>query len=186
MDRASLHDRCSMTVDFAEIAAPRGPLGGFALSPDGMTIAYVGARVDGPDAHDLYLQPVAGGPPQNVTAATIDRPVASRAGSTTSRSRVTSRADSEAQIAIVGRRGRPAVIAGIDVNPSAFARSPDGHGRLCRRDGDTGAGALGEVAERTRTRRSRPSTSTGRRSRSSRRSSSSTRAPTASKSKRRS
>ena len=53
---------------FTEIAAPRGPLGAFALSPDGRTIAYVGARVDGPDAHDLYLQPVAGGAPQNLTA----------------------------------------------------------------------------------------------------------------------
>src|SRR5262245_9829904 len=61
---------------FAEIAAPRGPLGGLALSPDGRTIAYVGARVDGPDAHDLYLQPLTGGAPKNLTAATLDRPVA--------------------------------------------------------------------------------------------------------------
>src|SRR2546428_114013 len=60
--------------DFNEIAAPRGPLGGLAVSPDGKTLAYVGARVDGPEVHDLYLQPVAGGSPQNVTAATIDRP----------------------------------------------------------------------------------------------------------------
>jgi Tol biopolymer transport system component len=62
--------------DFTEIAAPRGPLGGLSVSPDGKTIVYVGARVDGPDAHDLYLQPVGGGAAQNLTAASIDRPVA--------------------------------------------------------------------------------------------------------------
>src|SRR5262249_35000655 len=62
--------------DFSEIAAPRGPLGGLAISPDGKTLAYVGARVDGPDAHDLYLQPLAGGAATNVTHATLDRPVA--------------------------------------------------------------------------------------------------------------
>src|SRR5262249_46881003 len=39
--------------DFTAIAAPRRPLGGLALSPDGKTLAYVGARIDGPDAHDL-------------------------------------------------------------------------------------------------------------------------------------
>src|SRR6185295_13591646 len=64
------------SVDFNEIAAPRGPLGSLAVSPDGKTLAYVGARVDGPQAHDLYLQPLSGGAAQNLTAASIDRPVA--------------------------------------------------------------------------------------------------------------
>ncbi|HMB80530.1 MAG TPA: hypothetical protein VKI43_10715, partial [Vicinamibacterales bacterium] len=60
---------------FAPIASPRGPMGAMALSPDGMTIAYVCARVDGPEPHDLCLQPVAGGVMRNITGATIDRPI---------------------------------------------------------------------------------------------------------------
>ncbi len=61
---------------FDQIAAPRGPLGAFAVSPDGQSIAFVGARVDGPEAHDLYVVPLAGGTPRNLTATTIDRPIA--------------------------------------------------------------------------------------------------------------
>ena len=43
------------------------PMGAMALSPDGNTIAYVCGRVDGPEAHDLYLQPVDGGTARNLT-----------------------------------------------------------------------------------------------------------------------
>ena len=112
--------------DFVEIAAPRGPLGGFALSPDGMTLAYIGARVDGPDSHDLYLQPVAGSPPQNVTAATVDRPLSQPRWVGNDSVAVTVARGFRSEIAFIDRRGRPTVIAGIDVNPSAFARSGSG------------------------------------------------------------
>ena len=60
---------------FTPIATPRGPMGAMALSPDGTTIAYGCARVDGPAPHDLCLQPVAGGAARNLTGATIDRPI---------------------------------------------------------------------------------------------------------------
>jgi len=60
---------------FIQIAAPSGPMGTIAVSPDGRTIAYGCARVDGPDAHDLCLQPAAGGGARNATAAGVDRPV---------------------------------------------------------------------------------------------------------------
>jgi dipeptidyl aminopeptidase/acylaminoacyl peptidase len=60
---------------FTELAAPRGPFNGLDVSPDGRTLAYVGARIDGPEAHDVWLAPTSGGPTQNLTSTTIDRPV---------------------------------------------------------------------------------------------------------------
>ena len=58
-----------------ELLAPRGPFGDIKVSPDGKWIAYHGARVDGPHAPDLYLLPIAGGAPRNLTAQGIDRPI---------------------------------------------------------------------------------------------------------------
>jgi dipeptidyl aminopeptidase/acylaminoacyl peptidase len=57
------------------IAAPRGPFGGVKLSPDGKQLAYVGSRVDGPQPHDLFVQPTDGGSGKNLTAQSIDRPI---------------------------------------------------------------------------------------------------------------
>ncbi|MDE3155129.1 MAG: S9 family peptidase [Acidobacteriota bacterium] len=60
-----------------ELAAPTGPFGGLTISPDGKWLAYAGARVDGPEPHDLYVLPLGpdGGGPRNITAAHLDRPV---------------------------------------------------------------------------------------------------------------
>ncbi|OLC44341.1 MAG: hypothetical protein AUH43_18915 [Acidobacteria bacterium 13_1_40CM_65_14] len=112
--------------DFNEIAAPRGPLGGLAVSPDGKTLAYVGARVDGPEVHDLYLQPVAGGSPQNVTAATIDRPVAQPRWVDNQSLAANVAHGFKSAITLIGRDGKTTTLGGIDVNPSAFARAPSG------------------------------------------------------------
>src|SRR5258708_7059854 len=57
------------------LAAPRGPFGELRVSPDGMTISYVGCRDDGPTPHDLITIPAKGGPPRNLTGANLDRPV---------------------------------------------------------------------------------------------------------------
>jgi dipeptidyl aminopeptidase/acylaminoacyl peptidase len=59
-----------------QVAAPLGPFGQLNISPDGKSIAYLAARLDGPSPHDLYLQPLAGGAARNLTATSIDRPVA--------------------------------------------------------------------------------------------------------------
>jgi dipeptidyl aminopeptidase/acylaminoacyl peptidase len=112
--------------DFNEIAAPRGPLGGLAVSPDGKTLAYIGARVDGPDAHDLYLQSIAGGSPQNVTAATIDRPVAQARWIDNQSLAANVARGFKSVITLIGRDGKAAALDGVDVNPSAFARAPSG------------------------------------------------------------
>jgi dipeptidyl aminopeptidase/acylaminoacyl peptidase len=57
------------------IATPGGPFGNLRVAPDGRALAYLGSRVDGPLPHDLYLQPLAGGPAKNLTGASLDRPV---------------------------------------------------------------------------------------------------------------
>jgi dipeptidyl aminopeptidase/acylaminoacyl peptidase len=109
-----------------EIAAPRGPFGEIALSPDGSTIAYTGARVDGPDAHDLYLQPVAGGTPANITAATLDRPVSQSRWIDGNSLAVIVARGFFSEIVVVNRDGRTQSTGPLTVNPSVFARSARG------------------------------------------------------------
>jgi len=111
---------------FTQIAAPRGPLGELALSPDGKTIAYVGARVDGPEAHDLYLQPIAGGAPQNLTAPAIDRPISQPRWIDNQSLAVNVANGVRSAIAMLARDGRVQMLDGVDVNPSLFARSSNG------------------------------------------------------------
>ena len=110
---------------FAEIAAPRGPFNGVSVSPDGRTVAFVGARVDGPEPHDLYLQPVAGGTAQNISAATIDRPIGQIRWIDNGTLTVMIARGFRSAIAIVGRDGRARIIDS-DVSPTSYARAKSG------------------------------------------------------------
>jgi len=112
---------------FTPIAAPRGPMGTMALSPDGGTIAYVCARVDGPEAHDLCLQPVAGGAMRNVTGTTVDRPV-NQLKWIDGRSIAVgvARGFRTAIEVLAIADGRAEAIAGLTGTVSAYARTPDG------------------------------------------------------------
>jgi dipeptidyl aminopeptidase/acylaminoacyl peptidase len=58
-----------------EIHAPAGPIGDLQVSPDGKYLSFTAARGDGPILHDLFVLPVGGGEPRNLTAATLDRPM---------------------------------------------------------------------------------------------------------------
>jgi len=58
-----------------QLAAPRGPFGRIQAAPDGKTLGYIGSREDGPEPHDLFLQPLAGGAARNLTGASLDRPI---------------------------------------------------------------------------------------------------------------
>ena len=107
------------------VAAPKGPIGSVLVSPDGRTVAWVGARVDGPSPHDLYAAPVEGGAPKNLTAASLDRPIGQFAwrsdGSLVS---LTSRGfDSE--LVLLRPDGKSSPLP-TGVEPSAFAVSADG------------------------------------------------------------
>lgn len=59
------------------LVAPKGPFGDIRVSPDGAQFAYMGARVDGPEPHDIYVHSTAAQaddpPSHNLTAASIDR-----------------------------------------------------------------------------------------------------------------
>jgi dipeptidyl aminopeptidase/acylaminoacyl peptidase len=57
------------------LASPAGPFGNLRASPDGMMLAYIGSRGDGPQPHDLFIQPLAGGPGRNLTALSLNRPI---------------------------------------------------------------------------------------------------------------
>jgi dipeptidyl aminopeptidase/acylaminoacyl peptidase len=110
---------------FTEMSTPRGPLGAFAISPDGSAVAYIGARVDGPEAHDLFVQPVAGGAARNLTAATLDRPVSQPHWIDADTVAVEIARGFASAIALVGAKNTatPRVLDGLGVNPAAFASS---------------------------------------------------------------
>jgi dipeptidyl aminopeptidase/acylaminoacyl peptidase len=111
---------------FTEVSSPRGPFTGLKVSPDGQTIAYVGSRVDGPEAHDVFLLPTAGGAAQNITSTSLDRPVAQlRWIDDRTMAGTVARGFSSAIVSIA-RDGRAHTIEGIDVNPGVFARAADG------------------------------------------------------------
>jgi dipeptidyl aminopeptidase/acylaminoacyl peptidase len=112
--------------EFTQLAAPRGPLGALTVSPNGQSLAYVGARVDGPEAHDLYVLPLTGGTPANVTATTIDRPIGQPRWIDNDSLAVHVSRGFSSSISIVPRDGRPQTLDPLVVNPSAFARSSRG------------------------------------------------------------
>ncbi len=60
-----------------EIAQPAQPFGDVKISPDGKIIAYLGTRLNGPTAPDLYVVPLQGGKTKNLTQSSLDRSVSS-------------------------------------------------------------------------------------------------------------
>jgi dipeptidyl aminopeptidase/acylaminoacyl peptidase len=54
---------------------PHGPFGDLRVSPDGMTVSYVGCRVDGPSPHDLMLLDIGERATRNLTGASLDRAI---------------------------------------------------------------------------------------------------------------
>jgi dipeptidyl aminopeptidase/acylaminoacyl peptidase len=58
-----------------EVLAPRGPFGNIRIAADGQRMAFVGCREDGPTPHDLMLAHHGEKGVQNLTGASVDRPV---------------------------------------------------------------------------------------------------------------
>ena len=65
---------------FEEIVQPSQPFGGAKVSPDGKFLAYLGTRIDGPTAPDLYVLPMEAGKgveAKNLTHSSLDRSISS-------------------------------------------------------------------------------------------------------------
>jgi dipeptidyl aminopeptidase/acylaminoacyl peptidase len=58
-----------------QVLAPRGPFGNIRIAADGQRMAFVGCREDGPTPHDLMLAHHGEKGVQNLTGASVDRPV---------------------------------------------------------------------------------------------------------------
>jgi len=58
-----------------QVLAPRGPFGNIRIAADGLRMAFVGCREDGPTPHDLMLVHHGDKGVQNLTGASVDRPV---------------------------------------------------------------------------------------------------------------
>ena len=58
-----------------QLLAPRGPFGNIRITTDGLKMAFVGCREDGPSPHDLMLIQHNSRAAQNLTGASVDRPV---------------------------------------------------------------------------------------------------------------
>jgi dipeptidyl aminopeptidase/acylaminoacyl peptidase len=58
-----------------QLLAPRGPFGSIRISADGQRMAFVGCREDGPQPHDLMVIQHGSRGAQNLTGASVDRPV---------------------------------------------------------------------------------------------------------------
>ena len=128
---SDLLDEHIVTIDpadgrFADVSTPRGPAGGLAVSPDGSAILYQGARVDGPDAHDLWLQPVNGGAPKNLTAVSLDRPIGQARWADAQTIVASVQRGFATTLASIARDGHAQVLSGFETNPSAFDRARDG------------------------------------------------------------
>jgi dipeptidyl aminopeptidase/acylaminoacyl peptidase len=102
-----------------EIATPRGGFGAIRLSPDGKSLTYLAARVDGPSPHDLYLQPIEGGAPRNLTGSSLDRPVSNAIWRPDGSIQVVAQMGSRSQFCVIRPEGKVEQIAAGDVHPTS-------------------------------------------------------------------
>jgi dipeptidyl aminopeptidase/acylaminoacyl peptidase len=107
-----------------ELLSPRGPFGGLKVSNDGRWISFVGCRVDGPEPHDIYVLPVDGGTPKNLTATSIDRSISGYVWQPDGKI-VAAIADGfRSTLDRVTLDGKAEELAATPVNPHAFDFSP--------------------------------------------------------------
>ncbi len=103
------------------IAAPRGPFGGLAISPNGASVAYLAARVDGPSPHDLYVRPLGPGAARNLTATSLDRPVGGVEWQPDGRLMGIVQDGFKSRLYAIAPDGRADALPAAPVNPSSFS-----------------------------------------------------------------
>ncbi len=105
----------------APIAAPVGPFGGLAISPDGASVAYLAARVDGPSPHDAYVRPLGPGEARNLTAKSLDRPVGDLEWTAAGRLMGVVQDGFKSRLYTIAPDGRAEALPAAPVNPSSFS-----------------------------------------------------------------
>jgi len=103
-----------------EIARPRGPFGAIRVSPDGRNVIYLGPRVDGPTLHDIYLIPIEGGTPRNLTAESLDRPVSNAIWLADGSIKAICQVGSKTRFCLIKPDGKASQFGGDNVNPTSF------------------------------------------------------------------
>ena len=108
-----------------EIASPRGGFGAIRLSPDGKSLTYLAARVDGPSPHDLYLQSIEGGASTNLTGTSLDRPVSSAIWLGSGLLLAVAQTGCSSQFYVMDTKGKGHLAAALEVHPTQAFDSID-------------------------------------------------------------
>jgi dipeptidyl aminopeptidase/acylaminoacyl peptidase len=101
-----------------EIASPRGPFGSIRVSPDGKSLTYSAARIDGPSPHDVYMQPIEGGAARNLTGSSLDRPVSNVIWRADGSLISVAQTGSRSQFCVISQDGKVAQVAAGGVHPT--------------------------------------------------------------------
>jgi len=110
-----------------QVLAPRGPFGEIRMAPDGKTMAFVGCRVDGPTPHDLMIAHHGEKAAQNLTGASIDRPIFEyRWGKDSSLLAVIADGFRRKFVAFTPQGSLKDSVGTLATNPGAFAASNSG------------------------------------------------------------
>jgi len=110
-----------------QLAAPRGPFGELRVSPKGKTIAYIGAREDGPSPHDLMLLPVENDAAQNISGLSLDRQIFDFKWLRDGTLLAVTADGFHTKFSAFGANGAiKQITSTISINPSAFAASDSG------------------------------------------------------------
>jgi len=115
----------------AQLAAPKGPFGEIRVSPDGKEFAYVGARVDGPEPHDIYIHSTASSsassdPSRNLTASSIDRAMSGIEWRSDGSLMAIGETGFKTTLYSVSADGHASTVQSVTPNPRGFAISKSG------------------------------------------------------------
>ena len=106
-----------------EVAAPRGPFGRLRVSPDGKSVVYTAARVDGPSPHDLFLLTLADGKILNLTSLSLDRPVLNFSWTSNNIVAATVQQGFNTNLVSIDVGGKVHPVPNLPVNPRSFDMS---------------------------------------------------------------